>query len=53
MTALSHLDPNFSTVAAIQAINEPIKDATRTPGLGECTSPYSFFTQDLSRFVNE
>ena len=39
MTTLSHLDPNFSTVAAIEAINEPIMDATQTPGLGECTSP--------------
>jgi hypothetical protein len=35
MTALSHLDPDFSTVAAIQAINEPIMDATQTPGLGQ------------------
>ena len=38
MTALSHLDPNFSTVAGIQAINEPIMDASKTPGLGECAS---------------
>ncbi|KIM44393.1 glycoside hydrolase family 5 protein [Hebeloma cylindrosporum] len=35
MTALSHLDPNFSSVAALEAMNEPIMDATKTPGLGE------------------
>ncbi|KAF8159297.1 glycoside hydrolase family 5 protein [Crassisporium funariophilum] len=34
MTALSHLHPDFSTVAAIEAMNEPIMDATQTPGLG-------------------
>ncbi|KAF8957115.1 glycoside hydrolase family 5 protein [Flammula alnicola] len=34
MTALSHLDPNFGTVAAIEAMNEPIMNADQTPGLG-------------------
>ncbi|KAF9483040.1 glycoside hydrolase family 5 protein [Pholiota conissans] len=34
MTALSHLDPDFGTVAAIEAMNEPIMDANQTPGLG-------------------
>ena len=37
MTALSHVDPNFSTVASIEAINEPMMDANQTPGLGQCT----------------
>jgi len=37
MTALSHLHPSFDTVAAIQAINEPIMDASKTPGYGDCT----------------
>ena len=37
MTFLSHVDPVFSTVAAIEAINEPLMDATLTPGLGQCT----------------
>ena len=37
MTALSHLDPNFGSVAALEAMNEPIMDASQTPGLGECT----------------
>ncbi|RPD58961.1 glycoside hydrolase [Lentinus tigrinus ALCF2SS1-7] len=35
MTAVSHLDPDFSAVFAIQAVNEPIMDATLTPGYGE------------------
>jgi len=34
MTALSHLDPDFGSVAAIEAMNEPIMDASQTPGLG-------------------
>ena len=38
MTALSHLDPNFGSVVGIEAVNEPIMDATQTPGLGECKS---------------
>ncbi|TFK39672.1 glycoside hydrolase family 5 protein [Crucibulum laeve] len=35
MTALTHLDPVFSSVAAIEAVNEPIMDATQTPGYGD------------------
>ncbi|KAG7093045.1 hypothetical protein E1B28_009339 [Marasmius oreades] len=35
MTALAHTDPVFSTVFAIQAVNEPIMDASMTPGYGE------------------
>ena len=53
MTALSHLDPNFSTVASIQAVNEPSMDASQTPGLGECTSTYTFTLNELSKFLNE
>ncbi|KAG2755145.1 glycoside hydrolase family 5 protein [Suillus brevipes Sb2] len=34
MTALSHLDPEFGSVFAIEAINEPIMDATQTPNYG-------------------
>ena len=37
MTALSHLDPNFGSVAALEAINEPTMDANKTPDFGECT----------------
>ncbi len=36
MTVLSHLDTNFGSVAAIEAVNEPIMDATQTPGYGDC-----------------
>jgi hypothetical protein len=34
MTTLSHLDPNFESVFAIEAINEPIMNATLTPNYG-------------------
>ncbi|KAJ8583531.1 glycoside hydrolase family 5 protein [Rhizopogon salebrosus TDB-379] len=34
MTALSHLDPNFGSVFAIEGINEPITDAAQTPDYG-------------------
>jgi hypothetical protein len=36
MTSLAHLDPAFSTVWAIEAVNEEIMDATQTPGYGDC-----------------
>ncbi|KAG6817308.1 hypothetical protein H0H87_010325 [Tephrocybe sp. NHM501043] len=35
MTALSHVDSAFSNVVAIEAVNEPIMDATKTPGYGD------------------
>ncbi|EGN97012.1 glycoside hydrolase family 5 protein [Serpula lacrymans var. lacrymans S7.3] len=34
MATLSHLDPNFGSVAAIEAVNEPIMDANETPDYG-------------------
>lgn len=40
MTALSHLDPSFGSVFAIEAVNEPIMDATQTPGYGDCKSSW-------------
>lgn len=36
MTALSHLDTDFGSVVAIEAVNEPIMDAASTPGYGSC-----------------
>lgn len=39
MTSLAHLDPNFGSVFAIEAINEPIMNATQTPDYGECMLP--------------
>ncbi|KAH9968447.1 glycoside hydrolase family 5 protein [Lactifluus volemus] len=35
MTALSHLHANFKSVFAIEAVNEPIMNATKTPGYGD------------------
>lgn len=35
MTTLSHLDPQFSSVFAIEAVNEPLMDASKTPGYGD------------------
>ncbi|KAK0202423.1 glycoside hydrolase family 5 protein [Desarmillaria ectypa] len=35
MTALSHVDPDFSNVVAIEAVNEPIMNAAQTPGYGD------------------
>ncbi|KAF8671708.1 Cellulase (glycosyl hydrolase family 5) [Rhizoctonia solani] len=34
MTEMVYRDPDFSTVFAIEAINEPIMDASKTPGYG-------------------
>lgn len=48
MTALSHLDPNFGTVAAIEAMNEPIMDASQTPGLGGCMEITPFLMTNWS-----
>ncbi|TEB33243.1 glycoside hydrolase family 5 protein [Coprinellus micaceus] len=35
MTAVTHLVPAFSAVASIEAMNEPIMDASKTPGMGD------------------
>ncbi|KAJ7460773.1 glycoside hydrolase family 5 protein [Mycena latifolia] len=35
MTALAHVDPAFASAVAIEAVNEPIMDATQTPDYGE------------------
>jgi hypothetical protein len=45
MTFLSHLHPSFKSVFAIEAVNEPIMNATLTPGYGDCIY---FSTFDLS-----
>ena len=36
MTVLSHLHPKFESVFSIEAANEPIMNATMTPGYGDC-----------------
>jgi hypothetical protein len=38
MATLSHVDPAFSNVVSIQAVNEQIMDSSKTPGYGECGS---------------
>lgn len=50
MTGLAHLDPMFKGAVSIQAVNEPIMDATLTPGYGECTVPS--YLHDLSAFAD-
>lgn len=35
MTTFSHLDSDFESVFAIEAVNEPIMDASQTPGYGD------------------
>ena len=42
MTFLSHLHPNFRSVFAIEAANEPLRNATLTPGYGGCKLLSSF-----------
>jgi hypothetical protein len=42
MTFLSHVSPSFQTVFAIEAANEPIMNATLTPGYGDCTHLSTF-----------
>jgi hypothetical protein len=41
MIALSQLHPSFASVFLLEAVNEPIEDASKTPGYGDraCTSP--------------
>lgn len=36
MAYLSHMHPAFETVFSIEAINEPERDASKTPGLDRC-----------------
>ncbi|KAJ6605838.1 glycoside hydrolase family 5 protein [Mycena sp. CBHHK59/15] len=35
MTALTHVDPAFANAVAIEAVNEPIMDASKTPNYGD------------------
>jgi hypothetical protein len=51
MASLTHLDPAFSSVFAIQAVNEPIMDATQTPGYGSCAA--TFPSQCLAHLWSE
>ncbi|KAF8749266.1 glycosyl hydrolase 5 (cellulase A) family [Rhizoctonia solani] len=40
MTAMTHTDPDWSSVFSIEAINEPARDANQTPGYGEYQKQY-------------
>nr|GAT47118.1 glycoside hydrolase [Mycena chlorophos] len=35
MATLAHIDPAFANAVALEAVNEPIMDASQTPGLGD------------------
>ncbi len=52
MTTLSHLDPDFSNVFAIEAVNEPTRDATQTPGCGDCACEASLVFSVLKSVMN-
>jgi len=45
LTAMSHLDPDFSSVVAIECINEPLQDANLTPGLETYYSDFVTITR--------
>ena len=47
MTGLSHLDSNFGSVFAIQAVNEPRMNPNDTPGYGDCKHPRFCLSPDL------
>ena len=38
MTVLAHLDSDFGSAFAIEAVNEPEMDANDTPDYGTCAS---------------
>lgn len=42
-TFISHVDPAFGNVFAIEAVNEPLMDSTETPGYGDCVSISQYF----------
>ncbi|KAH9467363.1 hypothetical protein MJO28_000035 [Puccinia striiformis f. sp. tritici] len=45
LTSMSHLDPDFSSVVAIECINEPLSDASLTPGLEQYYSDFVTITR--------
>lgn len=45
LTSMSHLDPDFSSVVAIECINEPLSDANLTPGLEQYYSDFVTITR--------
>ncbi|KAH9474072.1 hypothetical protein Pst134EA_001123 [Puccinia striiformis f. sp. tritici] len=45
VTSMSHLDTDFSSVVAIECINEPLSDASLTPGLEQYYSDFVTITR--------
>ncbi|OAV90458.1 hypothetical protein, variant [Puccinia triticina 1-1 BBBD Race 1] len=45
LASMSHLDPDFSSVVAIQCLNEPLTDANLTPGLEQYYSDFVTVTR--------
>jgi len=52
MATLSHIDPVFSNVVGIEAVNEQIMNAALTPGYGDCASPTHFYSCQPDDFTS-
>ncbi|KAH7103511.1 glycoside hydrolase family 5 protein [Auriculariales sp. MPI-PUGE-AT-0066] len=51
MSAISHLDPDFSSVYSIGTINEPLNNAAMTPNLGQYYTDYVQVVRAVERAV--
>ncbi|KAJ8518078.1 hypothetical protein ONZ45_g4797 [Pleurotus djamor] len=51
MTALAHLDPMFEGAVSIQAVNEPIMDASKTPGYGDFQKNFVSTVRAVEGFI--
>jgi len=47
MTFLSHVDPDFSTVFGIEAVNEPLMDASQTPEYGDYLTDFTLVVRTI------
>ena len=52
MTGITHLDPDFGSVFAIEAVNEPIMNADQTPGYGNCKYISLVGTYSISYYLS-
>ncbi|KIJ30723.1 glycoside hydrolase family 5 protein [Sphaerobolus stellatus SS14] len=46
-TFISHVDPAFSTVFGIEAVNEPLMDSTQTPGYGDYLTDFTLVVRAM------
>jgi len=46
-TFITHVDPAFSTVFGIEAVNEPLSDATMTPGYGDYLTDFTLVVRAM------